>query len=122
MAAAKLQTPIPGALPCAPIALPSPSNSCHASDPPRAHAVPSVHTSSTPPFALAASRGCLRAPPSPGAAIGRGMRAAPASIAPKYTCPAASHAPDMREPDAAHDMLLIGQATIVHGSTCEAGH
>src|SRR5262245_62055322 len=108
--AAKLHTGTAGAVPFASFGWPLASNSCHASEPPRAHAVPSVHTNSTSPFAFVARRGCLRAPASPGAAVGFGMRAAAASISPKYTCPAVSHAPSRREPDLAIDMLVIGHA------------
>ena len=62
-----------------------------------------------------ATRGCLRVRPSPGGAIAAGIRAAFTSMSPTYTWPAVSHAPRMREPEAAMDMLVIGHAPMVHG-------
>src|SRR6185436_9191616 len=80
--AAKLQTGTPSARPFTSIARPVASKTCHATDPPLAQAVPSVHAKSTSPFGFAASRGCLRVPASPGAATGDGMRALVVSAAP----------------------------------------
>src|SRR5262252_4666751 len=89
--AAKLQTGIPELEPFS-VGRPAASKSCHASDPPRDQAVPSVHTKRTSPCAFTAKRGCLRVRVSPGAGIGIAIRAPFVSIAPKYTWPAVSQA------------------------------
>ena len=46
---AKLQTGMPGARPLADVGRADESNICHAKEPPRAHAVPSVQTNRTSP-------------------------------------------------------------------------
>src|SRR5262245_17242728 len=117
--AAKLQTGIPGLEPLAAIGRPAASKTCHAREPPRDHAVPSVHTNSTSPPEFTARRGCLRVVPSPGAAIGAEMRASFASIRPKYTWPVVSHAANVAVGLDAIDMLVIGHAPMSHGCTLE---
>lgn len=77
-APAKLHTGTPLVRPLRSLGWPAASKMRQASPPPRAHAVPSVHTNSVSPPVPIASRGCLRAAPVPGARdrVGLGLNAA----------------------------------------------
>src|SRR4051812_21441347 len=92
-------------------ALPSRSNSCHATLPPLPKPVPSVHANSVLPCLSTASTGCLRLFGVPGAAIGF---TSPEERFAKYTCPPVSHDPSTPCGPSANVMLVIGHALISH--------
>src|SRR5690348_7825705 len=68
--AARLHVGTPSAEPCFSVGLPALSKTCQASEPPRSQPMPSVHTRMVSPAVLAATTGCLRPLPLPGAASG----------------------------------------------------
>src|ERR1043166_4171413 len=93
------------------------STRSHASEPPLAQPVPSVHARKMPdPLALEVSTGCFRCPALPGTETGVAESPALPPIFEYQTCPAVSQAAsNLPSSSSPKDIVLIGHIEIFHG-------